>query len=468
MNSNSKLISFFRLVRQAIRGEEENFTEGSINRAIFLLSLPMVLEMAMESLFAVVDIFYVSRLNNTDAVSAIGLTESILTIIYSIAIGLSMGATAMVARRIGEKNKEGAAIAAIQSLYIGFAAALIFSVAGFFFHRDLLTMMGATEGILSTGANYAKWMLIGNFSVMLLFLFNAIYRGTGNAAMAMRALWLSNILNIILDPIFIFGLGPIPSFGVEGAAIATNIGRTIGVAYQVYYMFSGKGILKVNRSHLVVRLDIIKRLLKVSAGGTAQFLIGSASWIFLVKIMANFGSAALAGYTIAIRVIIFTILPSWGLANAAATLVGQNLGAGQPDRAEKSVWRTGYYNMAFLGLVMIVFLVSSRPILNFFTDDKEVIDYGTNCLQIIALGYLFYGYGMVITQSFNGAGDTRTPTILNLIFFWLVQIPLAYLLSSTFGFGANGVFSAVPIAETALAITGIIIFKKGKWKEMKI
>jgi Na+-driven multidrug efflux pump len=233
-------------------------------------------------------------------------------------------------------------------------------------------------------------------------------------------------------------------------------------------MFSGKGILKVNRSHLVVRLDIIKRLLKVSAGGTAQFLIGSASWIFLVKIMANFGSAALAGYTIAIRVIIFTILPSWGLANAAATLVGQNLGAGQPDRAEKSVWRTGYYNMAFLGLVMIVFLVSSRPILNFFTDDKEVIDYGTNCLQIIALGYLFYGYGMVITQSFNGAGDTRTPTILNLIFFWLVQIPLAYLLSSTFGFGANGVFSAVPIAETALAITGIIIFKKGKWKEMKI
>lgn len=468
MTFKKTIISFFSLVRQSIRGEEQNFTEGGLNRAIFLLALPMVLEMAMESLFAVVDIFYVSRLNDTDSVSTVGLTESLLTIIYSIAIGLSMGATAMVARRVGEKKRKDAAIAAVQSIYIGFAAALIFSITGFFFHKNLLSIMGATEGILAVGSGYAKWMLIGNFSVMLLFVLNAIFRGAGNAAMAMRSLWLSNIINIILDPIFIFGLGPIPSFGVEGAAIATNIGRTIGVVYQLYYLSRGKGILKVNASNLSIRPDIIWRLLKVSAGGTAQFLIGSASWIFLVKIMSGFGSAALAGYTIAIRVIIFTILPSWGLANASATLVGQNLGAGKPDRAESSVWKTGLYNMVFLGLVMIVFLIFSQNIMIFFTSDPEVISYGTNCLQIIAMGYLFYGYGMVIVQSFNGAGDTRTPTILNLFGFWLFQIPLAYFLSTTLSFGANGVFAAVPIAETALAIAGILVFRRGKWKKMEI
>jgi len=464
-NKSKSLIS---LVIQSIRGEEQNFTQGSINKAIFLLALPMVLEMAMESLFAVVDIYFVSKLNNTDAVSAVGLTESLLTIIYSIAIGLSMGATAMVARRIGEKNKEGAAVAAVQSVYIGIVAALVFSVVGYLWHKNLLVLMGASEGIISVGIGYTKWMVVGNFSVMLLFIINAVFRGAGNAAMAMRSLWFANILNMILDPIFIFGLGPIPSFGVEGAAIATNIGRASGVIYQLVYMMRGKGILQIKSKHLPWNGAIIRRLVKVSVGGTAQFLIGSASWIFLMKIMANFGSAALAGYTIAIRVIIFTILPGWGLANASATLVGQNLGSGQPDRAEKSVWRTCLLNVYFMGAIMVSFLLFASDIISLFTSDKEVISYGVNCLKIIAFGYLFFAYGMVISQSFNGAGDTRTPTYLNLIGFWAVQIPLAYIFANSMGMGANGVFTAIPIADTVVAIVGVILFRKGNWKRVEI
>lgn len=468
MRALAKKASIFNLFKQAIRGDEQSFTEGSINKAIFMLSIPMILEMAMESLFAVVDIFYVSRLNSSDAVAVVGLTESILTIVYSIAIGLSMGATAMVARRIGEKNTKGAAEAALQAIYVGFAIALIIGFIGFFFYRDILVIMGASEGIITTGAGYTRWMFAGNFSVMLLFLINAVFRGAGNAAVAMRSLWFANILNIILDPMFIFGFWFIPEFGVEGAAIATNIGRTAGVIYQVVYLIRGKGILKIHQAPMAINWPIIGRLLKVSAGGTGQFLIASASWIFLVKIMSGFGSAALAGYTIAIRIIMFTILPSWGMSNASATLVGQNLGAGQPDRAEQSVWKTGFYNMIFLSLVMVVFLLFSQSILLLFTAEEEVVYYGMRCLQIIALGYIFYGYGMVIAQSFNGAGDTRTPTVLNLFAFWFFQIPLAYLLAVYWGFGPIGVFAAIPIAESALTIAGIIIFRKGKWKEVKI
>lgn len=468
MNFNKKSKSFISLIVQSIRGDEQDFTKGNLNRAIFLLALPMVLEMAMESLFAVVDIYFVGKLNSTDAVSSVGLTESILTIIYSIAIGLSMGATAMVARRIGEKNKEGAAVAAVQSIYMGVSVALAFSISGFFYHKELLGLMGASRGIIETGSGYTKWMLVGNFSVMLLFIINAIFRGAGNAAMAMRSLWFANILNIILDPIFIFGLGPVHSFGVEGAAIATNIGRASGVIYQLVYMARGKGILQITSKHLPLDWTIIKKLVKVSVGGTAQFLIGSASWIFLMKIMANFGSAALAGYTIAIRVIVFTILPSWGLANASATLVGQNLGSDQPDRAENSVWRTGLFNVIFLCAVMVVFLFLAPDIMGFFTADVDAYNYGVSCLRIIALGYMFYGYGMVITQSFNGAGDTRTPTILNFFGFWLFQIPLAYFLAFNLKLEANGVFMAIPIAESALAIAGILVFRKGNWKKVKI
>jgi putative MATE family efflux protein len=464
----AKTASLFQLFKQAIRGDEQNFTEGSINKAIFMLSIPMILEMAMESLFAVVDIFYVSRLNDSDAVAVVGLTESVLTIVYSIAIGLSMGATAMVARRIGEKNTKGAAVAALQSIYVGFAVAFTIGAIGFFYYKDILIAMGASDGIISTGSGYTRWMFVGNFSVMLLFLINAVFRGAGNAAVAMRSLWFANILNIVIDPMFIFGFGFIPEFGVEGAAIATNIGRTAGVIYQIVYLIRGKGILKIHQAPLAVNWSIIGRLLKVSAGGTGQFLIASASWIFLVRIMATFGSAALAGYTIAIRVIMFTILPSWGMSNASATLVGQNLGANQPDRAEQSVWKTGFYNMLFLAFIMVIFFLFSGRILQLFTSDPDVVFYGMRCLQIIAFGYIFYGYGMVIAQSFNGAGDTVTPTVLNLFAFWFLQIPLAYLLAVQFGFGPEGVYAAIPISESALTVVGIIIFRKGKWKTVKI
>lgn len=468
MRGLAKSTSIFQLFKQAIRGDEQNFTEGSINKAIFMLSIPMILEMAMESLFAVVDIFYVSRLNDSNAVAVVGLTESVLTIVYSIAIGLSMGATAMVARRIGEKNTKGAAEAALQSIYVGFAIALVIGLIGFFYYKDILVLMGASTEIITTGSGYTRWMFAGNFSVMLLFLINAVFRGAGNAAVAMRSLWFANVINIIIDPMFIFGFGFIPEFGVEGAAIATNIGRTAGVIYQVVYLVRGKGILKIHEAPTAINWGIIGRLLKVSAGGTSQFLIASASWIFLVKIMAGFGSAALAGYTIAIRVIMFTILPSWGMSNASATLVGQNLGANQPDRAEQSVWKTGFYNMIFLSVIMVIFLLFSGKILSFFTTEEDVIYYGKRCLQIIALGYIFYGYGMVIAQSFNGAGDTKTPTILNLFAFWALQIPLAYWLAIPLGFGPLGVFAAIPISESALTIVSIIIFRKGKWKDVKI
>lgn len=468
MTASTKKESIFNLFKQAVLGTEQNFTEGSINRAIFLLSIPMILEMAMESVFALVDIFFVSRLNSNDSVAVIGLTESMLAIVYSLAMGISMGATAIVARRVGEKDPEGAAVAGVQAIFLGVGLSLLITLGGIFFYKDILRLMGASESMIAVGSQYTLWMFAGNMSIMMLFLINGIFRGAGNAAIAMRSLWIANILNMILDPIFIFGWGIVPAYGVEGAAIATNIGRSVGVAYQLYYLFSGKGIVRLNAKNFIADWEVIKRMVTVSLGATGQFLISSASWIFLAQIIAHFGSAAVAGYTIAIRVIIFTILPSWGMANAAATLVGQNLGAGQPDRAEKSVWKAGFMNMVFLGLVSIVFYFASEPILTFFTKDAEVIDYGTRCLQIVAFGYIMYGYGMVITQSFNGAGDTRTPTILGFCGFWLFQIPLAYFLAMKTDLKTDGVFWAIAIAESAMAIAGIIIFRKGNWKKIKI
>jgi len=456
MNYFSRIKSIYQLFKMAVRGDEQNFTEGSINRAIFLLSIPMILEMAMESVFAVVDIFFVSRLNNSDAVAVIGLTESLLALVYSVAWGVSMGATALVARRVGEKDPEGAAVAGVQAILVGLVCSLLVTFAGIFFYKDLLHLMGASESVIQVGSRFTLWMLTGNLSIMMLFLINGIFRGAGNAAIAMRALWLANLLNMILDPILIFGWGPIPAFGVEGAAISTNIGRSLGVVYQLYYLFSDKGIVKMNTKNFKIDWKIIKQVINVSAGGTGQFLISSASWVFLARIISHFGSAAMAGYTIAIRVIIFTILPSWGMANASATLVGQNLGAGQPERAEKSVWKTGFYNMVFLAFIMVIFLFLSSPILRFFSSDELVV------------GYLFYGYGMVITQSFNGAGDTRTPTLLNLFGFWCFQIPLAYLLAIQFNFGPNGVYAAIAIAESAIAIVGIYLFRRGTWKTVKV
>jgi putative MATE family efflux protein len=464
----TKVTSLFRLFKQAVRGDQQDYTALSIDKAIFMLSIPMILEMIMESLFAVVDVYWVSRLNDNDAVATIGLTESVLTLVYSIAIGISMGATAMVARRVGEKDFKAAGIAAVQALYIGLGLSVIITMVGIFFSTDILRLMGASETLIENNAGYTRWMLCGNITIMMLFLINAVFRGAGDASLAMRSLWLANILNILLGPVFIFGIGPIPAFGVEGAAIATFIGRGSGVLYQVYHLIKGKGLIKLNRENLRFDWDIIVRLLKVSAGGTGQFLIASASWVFLVRIMSTFGSAAVAGYTIAIRLIVFAILPAWGMANASATLVGQNLGAGHPDRAEKSVWRAAFLNMLFLGSVGVVFLIFAKPILGFFTQDPEVLRNGVQCLQIVCLGYVFYAYGMVISQSFNGAGDTRTPTIINFVGFWLFQIPLAYTLAIILEWGSPGTYAAISIAESAIAIAGILIFRKGKWKSVKI
>lgn len=466
--SINKISSLFRLFKQAVKGEEQDYTALGVDKAIFLLSVPMILEMVMESLFAVVDVYWVSRLNNNDAVATIGLTESILTLVYSIAIGISMGATAMVARRVGEKDFKAAGVAGVQAIYIGIGLSVIISISGIFFAEDILRLMGASETLIRNNAGYTRWMLSGNIVIVMLFLVNAIFRGAGDASLAMRSLWLANILNIVLGPIFIFGLGPIPQLGVEGAAIATTIGRGSGVLYQLYHLLKGKGLIKVNRENLPIRFDIIRNLLKVSAGGTAQFLIASASWIFLVRIMSTFGSTTVAGYTIAIRLIVFAILPAWGMANASATLVGQNLGAGFPDRAEKSVWRAGFLNMVFLGLVTIIFQVFSKSLLGFFTTDPEVLQNGIKCLQIVSLGYIFYAYGMVLSQSFNGAGDTKTPTIVNLFGFWLFQIPLAYVLALVLEAGSPGVYAAISIAESAIAIALIVIFRQGKWKAVKI
>ncbi len=464
-----RISSFIQLFKKAVRGEEENFTEGSINRAIFLLSVPAILEMMGEAVFAVVDMIFVSRLNNSDAVAVIGLTESMLALVYSLAWGVSMGATAIVARRVGEKDTEGAAVAGVQAILVGVASSIAISIGGLFYSKELLQLMGASESVIQVGEGFTFWMLVGNITIMMLFLINGIFRGAGNAAIAMKVLLLANLFNLVLDPILIFGLGPIPGFGVEGAAFSTNIGRGLGVAIQLYFLFFGKSIVRLTKKNFKVDWSIIVQVIKVSAGSTGQFLISSASWVFLARIISHFGSAAMAGYTMALRVIIFTILPSWGMANASATLVGQNLGAGRPDRAEKSVWKSGLYNMVFLSFIMIIFLFFSSPILRFFfTATEEVYANGIRCMQIVALGYLFYGYGMVITQSFNGAGDTKTPTFLNFFGFWCFQIPLAYLLAIQIEFGPNGVYAAIAIAESAIAVAGIILFRRGKWKLVKV
>ncbi|PCH92554.1 MAG: MATE family efflux transporter [Bacteroidetes bacterium] len=463
----SKITLFYNLFREALSAKHLDLTAISINRAIFFLAVPMILEMVMEALFAVVDVFYVSKLG-IDMVATVGLTESVMSLVYSMAIGLSMAATAMVARRVGEKRIKDAAKAAMQAIYIGVGLAMIISVVGLLFSESILEMMGASEKIVSEGAIYMKWMLGGNIVIMLIFLINGIFRGAGDARIAMRTLWLSNGLNIILDPILIFGLGPFPELGIAGAAIATNIGRGVGVLYQLYHLFGGNSVLKIMKEQFRVNWTIIKRLMNVSLGGTGQFLISSASWIFLMRIISMFESEALAGYTIAIRIVIFTILPAWGLSNAAATLVGQNLGAQKPDRAEKSVWKAAFINMIFLGIIAVFFFFTSEALITIFTDDKLAIEYGSQCLQIICFGYMAFAYGMVINQAFNGAGDTRTPTILNFIGFWIVQIPLAYYLAITIELGPKGVFMAIAIAQTLLAVMCIFVFRQGKWKSTKI
>jgi putative MATE family efflux protein len=468
MSVFTKIRSFASLFKQAVLGQEQEYTSGSIDRAIFLLSIPMILEMAMEGVFAVVDMIYISRLHDNDAIATVGLTESMLSLIYSVAMGISIGATAMVARRVGEKDIPAAAVAATQAIYIGLAFSVVVSVVGYFYSDDLLRMMGGSEALIANNVGYTRWMLIGNLPIVFLFLINGIFRGAGDASISLRSVILANILNIVLGPIFIFGFGPFPAYGVEGAAIGTTIGRAVGVVYQVYHLLKGKGLIKLHMDNLIVKWDIIGSLVRISAGSTGQFLIGSASWIFLMRIMSEFGSAAQAGYVIAIRVIIFAILPAWGMSNAAATLVGQNLGAGQPDRAEKSVWRASFLNMVFMALVTILSFTLANPLLDYFTDDAVTMRNGIQCLQIVCLGYIFYAYGMVISQSFNGAGDTRTPIIISFFGFWIFQIPLAWLLATQWGTGPVGVYTAIAIAESLMAIAGIYIFRLGKWKTVKI
>jgi putative MATE family efflux protein len=464
---SSKPAAFWKDLREALRGSEQEFTEGSLGRAIILLAVPMVLEMVMESVFAVVDVFFVAKLG-ADAVATVGLTESIITLVYALAIGLCMGTTAMVARRIGEKDRHGATVTAVQAIGIGVILSVPITAIGLGFAPAILRLMGASESIIATGAGYTTVMLTGNVTIMLLYLINAIFRGAGDAAIAMRVLWIANAFNIVLDPCLIFGLGPFPELGVPGAAVATNIGRGMGVLYQLYVLFRGQGRIRLNRADLKPDFKVMSQLVRVSLGGVFQILIATASWVGLTRIMAVFGSAALAGYTIAIRIVVFAILPSWGLSNAAATLVGQNLGAGKPERAEKSVWLTGFSNMLFLGGVAIVFILLAKPLVALFTSDPNVTPFAVDCLRIVSYGYLFYAYGMVIVQAFNGAGDTYTPTLINLGCYWFFQIPLAYLLAMPLQIGARGVFIAITVAESILAVVGILVFRRGKWKEKQV
>lgn len=459
----TRLPSWLLDVRDAVAGTQQDFTEGSLERAITLLAVPMVLEMGMESVFGIVDVYFVSSLG-PDAVAAVGVTESLLTILFAIALGLSMSTTAMVARRIGEKNAEGAATAAVQAIFLGLIVSLVTGVLGALVAPRLLVFMGAPASVVESGWGYATWMLGGNATILLLFLINGIFRGAGDAAIAMRALWLANFVNIVLDPCLIFGLGPFPALGVTGAAIATNIGRGTGVLYQLYRLSRGDGRLHVSRRHLRLEPDVMLRLLRLSLGGIGQFLIATASWLGLVRILTPFGSAALAGYTIALRIIVVAILPSWGMSNAAATLVGQSLGAGKPERAERSVWRTGFYNMVFLAGVAVAFIAFAEPLVRIFSQDPEVVAIGADCLRLISYGYVFYAYGMVMVQAFNGAGDTTTPTYINLFCYWLFQIPLAWALARGLDLGPRGVFLAITISESLIAVVGMLAFRRGTWK----
>ena len=432
-----------------------------------MLSIPMILEMLMESIFALVDIAFVSKVS-VNAVATIGLTESVVTLIYALAIGLSMAATAVVARRVGEEDIEGARKAAVQAIFLGILVSIVFGIFGFIFSKEILGFMGAEADLIEEGHGYTKLLIGGNITIMLLFLINAIFRGAGDASIAMWTLILSNGLNIILDPIFIFGWGPVPEYGVVGAAIATNIGRGTAVLFQLGILFFGWSKIKLLASNLILDAKVMLNLIRVSAGGIAQFLIGTSSWVFLMRIMSEFGSEVLAGYTIAIRVILFSLMPSWGMSNAAATLVGQNLGAKQPDRAEKSVWITGKYNAYFMAAVSLLYLFFAKDIISFFNTTPIVVERGALCLQVIAAGYVFYAYGMVLTQAFNGAGDTQTPTKINLVSFWVYQLPFAYLAAFTLGWESTGVFVAITTAEVLLAVIAIIWFKKGSWKKIQV
>jgi putative MATE family efflux protein len=454
-------------VREALRGSELDFSRAPLGRAILLLAIPMVLEMALESVFALTDIFFVGRLGS-DAVAAVGLTESLLSVIYALAMGLGVGVTAMVARRVGERDPEGAAHAGAMGILLGVAVAIVLGVAGVVLAPQLLRLMGAPQGVIDIGGTYARIMLGGEASIILLFIGNAIFRGAGDAAIAMRTLWLANAINIVLGPLLIFGPGPLPALGVTGAAVATTIGRSIGAGYAISRLFRGGGRVQLARRHFRPDALVLRTQLSLSSAASLQSLIGTASWIGLVRVTAGFGAAALAGYTIAIRVVVFAILPAFGMSNAAATLVGQSLGAGDPERARQAVWRTGHLNGAFLTALGIGFFAFAPAIVGVFTRDAEVARQGVDALRVIAVGFPLYGYGMVLVAAFNGAGDTRTPTWLNLGVFWAFEIPAAWLMARTLGMGPRGVYLAIAIAFSALALVAGVLFRRGRWARQRL
>ncbi len=459
--------SIWQDIKASLAGSDRDFTQGSIGRAILILSIPMVLEMLMESVFAVFDIFFVSKLG-AEAIATVGITESLMTLIYAIAIGFAMATTAVVARRFGEKEYDKSAVTAIQAIFAALLASAPIAILGGFFAPELLSLMGAEGDIIGEFSIYTTIMFSTNFVIMLIFIINAIFRGAGDANVAMKSLCIANGINIVLDPLLIFGYWIFPELGIAGAAIATSIGRGIGVVYQLYKLFDGTTRINILREHLRIRWDIMWNLIRVSLGGIGQFIIATSSWIGLVRIIAEFGSISLAGYTIAVRILIFSILPSWGMSNAAATLVGQNLGANKPERAEKSTWISAFANMIFLGSVGILFYTNAELLIRIFTAEPEIIEIGAQCLRIMSYGYLAYAFGMVIIQAFNGAGDTFTPTLINLVCFWLIEIPLAYFLAMELGFAEEGVFYSIVVAETLLGIIGFILFKRGKWKTTQV
>lgn len=454
-------------VRAALRGEPRDYTSGPLPRAVLLLAIPMVIEMSMQAIFSVVDIWFVGKLG-ADAVAVVGLSDSLLGIVFAVSIGLSMGTTAMVARRIGEKNEDAAAVAAVQAILIGVVLAAISGLAAVFGGFHLLRAMGAEPELARYGSGFAAILLGGNVTVMLLFLINAAFRGAGDAAIAMRALTLANGLNIVLDPILIFGWGPIPAFGLEGAAIATTLARAVGVAYQIRELGRSGSRLQIGLRHLKLDLGVMRRLVRVSTIGIVQFMVSTSSFILLMRIVAGFGPVAMAGYTIAIRVIIFVLLPVWGMGNAAATLVGQSLGAGKPERAEAAVWLTARWNAVVLGAVTVLFFLAATPLVAPFSSDAEAVRLAAQCLRTVALSYVFWGFGMVTVLAFNGAGDTTTPTWINLAAYWVLQLPLAWALAHPGGMGPRGVFWAITIAQAAAAAIGILWFRAGKWKQRTI
>jgi putative MATE family efflux protein len=459
--------NWWRSILEAIRGTQQDYTQLSIGRAVFLLSIPMVLEMFMESLFSIVDVFWVSGLGS-NAIATVGLTESMLTLVFAIAMGVSMSTTAMVARRIGEHDSRGATVAATQAILLASFLAVVIGVPGYWLAPRLLQWMGAPANLVETGQRYTALILGGSITVMLLFMNNAIFRGAGDAALAMRVLWASNLINIVLDPCLIFGWGPFPRLGITGAAVATVIGRGCGVVYQLWLLFTNQSRVGLSWNDLRLDVPVIRSLVRVSITGVMQFAVAHTSWIFLVRIISAFGSVAVAGYTVGIRVFAFAILPSWGLSGAAATMVGQNLGAKRPDRAERAVWLTGFYNVVILAAVALAFILVPEPIVRLFSSDPEVVAVAVDCLRIISYGNLAYAYGMVMVQAFNGAGDTVTPTLVNIFGFWMCEIPLAWALAIPAGYGVAGVFASIPIAEGLVTVISLIVFRRGKWKQRVI